>query len=1387
MLIELTGAKIGIECATLALISNEEFMKSRIIPHALSTALICLLTATGWSAQSTLAYPGTDGRLIYTADAKGNRLPDFSWCGYRGGGVAIPDVAVRETLSPAATGDDRARIQAALTRVGALTPDAEGRRGAVLLNAGIYRIGSGLTIPAGTVLRGAGQDAVGGTVLIATGSGNMITIGATGSHIASRNAATRQTLLDSYVPAGATRLRIQTPSAFQPGDQILIERPCTANWIRDIGMDNISQRPGDPNSTQQWFAGKVDLAFERTVVSVDATTITVDSPVVMAMETLYGGGTVVKFTPTARVKEAGVEKLRLVAQYEVGKEDTAASRIGNGVIINLAENCWVRQVTGRYFAGGTVSAEDPSIRVTVEDCANLDPVSVITGGQRYSFPINGQRILVQRCFARKGRHDFITGYQNPGPNAYVDCVSKTTYADSGPHNCWSTGILYDNIKTDQLLVQDRDYLGTGQGWAGANHVLWNCEAKIICQKPPTADNWALGCKGTIGKPLVVRPSGIFESWGTAITPRSFYMTQLKDRLGAAAVNNVTTTAQRAGSISAALVTRYDEVTPAVEWPSLTTFSDRSINQDSSTPAIPFTVADAQTPAASLIPSATSSQPSIVPNANIVFGGTGANRTVTITPAPGQTGITSITISISDGALVARRTFNLEVVSNAASTPGTIFGLSNDTGIKEDKALEFQTGTFSQAGAGGSVPWVDRCSVYVFRLPELGAVSNPFISADFTFNYVGKSGTLKNNDLYGIGRRSTPTVLGSDYYGRTATLDPTDATRIQTSVLTDSTPLGPVTTSTAASTSLRNYLNAQYAGGAGAGEYVFLRINTAAAPTGVSRANLTMAEGGAEGPPDTRPQINFTQIDFPPSISPIEDLTIDEDSISPPLSFTVDDRETAATALTVTAVSDNIALLPLANISLSGSGAERTLVVTPALNQSGTANVTLTVNDGQQTVSKTFVLTVDPDSDGDGHADGREIGWNRNPESATDLAFEFNTPGDFQNWGGFTRITSPVVEGGVLKGTSSAADAIFSRNGFGFSGSSTPNMIVKIKVSSVDSLQFYWGREGSPTFGGGKVLSLPIAVSNTWQAVILPLSANVEWAGQTITSLRIDPGTLANNSFEIDWIRASDGDLDGDGIPDPIEGRNDTDGDGLMDLEDLDSDGDGILDELDGPTISGIADIAVARGAAIPAVSFTLSAGHTSLASHSLTGISSNQSLLSNGSIVFGGSGGNRTVTLIPSANQLGTTTVTLVANDGVASSSISFLLSVSGTAMENWRFSHFGSTAETPNSATSADPNNDGESNLLEFATGQSPTAPSRLQPTLDSSGTVIDFTYTRSLSAKNGGMTYALEWSSNLTSWNTSSVTEHVLSTTGDLQTVKATMPKGAGNRYIRLRVTQP
>ena len=42
-------------------------------------------------------------------------------------------------------------------------------------------------------------------------------------------------------------------------------------------------------------------------------------------------------------------------------------------------------------------------------------------------------------------------------------------------------------------------------------------------------------------------------------------------------------------------------------------------------------------------------PTLVPNANVLVGGSGANRTVTVTPVTGQSGTSTITLTVNDGA------------------------------------------------------------------------------------------------------------------------------------------------------------------------------------------------------------------------------------------------------------------------------------------------------------------------------------------------------------------------------------------------------------------------------------------------------------------------------------------------------------------------------------------------------------------------------------------------------------------------------------------------------------------------------------------------------------------------------------------------------------------
>lgn len=99
---------------------------------------------------------------------------------------------------------------------------------------------------------------------------------------------------------------------------------------------------------------------------------------------------------------------------------------------------------------------------------------------------------------------------------------------------------------------------------------------------------------------------------------------------------------------------------------------------------------------------------------------------------------------------------------------------------------------------------------------------------------------------------------------------------------------------------------------------------------------------------------------PPSISGLVPVSIPASSNTGPLPFLVSDVETAANDLTVTATSSNPTLVPNnpANLTLGGSGANRTLTVTPATSQEGTASIEVVVTDGNsETATNTFTITV----------------------------------------------------------------------------------------------------------------------------------------------------------------------------------------------------------------------------------------------------------------------------------------------------------------------------------------------------------------------------------------------------------------------------------------------
>ncbi len=471
------------------------------------------------------------GKLVYTADGRGNHVPDFSFCGYRGGGVAIPDVPVRVVVA-AAPGDNGPTIQAALDRVARLAPDTHGLRGAVLLLAGRHEVSGRLQIKeGGIVLRGQG-DGPGGTRLVARGTDRraLITIAGRGERQVDPSSAV--TIVDDYVPVGARRVRIDRGGVLRAGDTIVVEHPSSEAWIAALGMDHFP--PADKGFWLNWQPGKMDVRYERVVTATEGESLTFDAPLATALDASLGRGRIHASSWPGRIGEVGVENIRCEAESDPANPRDE-QHAWDAIAVEAAVNVWVRQVRVEGFAGSAVRLGDGCKRVTVEDCVSSRPVSEIGGYRRLSFWTSGQLTLFQRCRAEEGGHAFAVGALAAGPNAFVDCEANGSHAFSGPVESWATGVLYDNITIDGagLSLTNRESDGQGAGWAAANCVLWQCTAPVVtCRNPPGAQNWAIGCWGQF------LGDGNWQMANEFVKPDSLYRAQLAERLGKAAVENL---------------------------------------------------------------------------------------------------------------------------------------------------------------------------------------------------------------------------------------------------------------------------------------------------------------------------------------------------------------------------------------------------------------------------------------------------------------------------------------------------------------------------------------------------------------------------------------------------------------------------------------------------------------------------------------------------------------------------------------------------------------------------------------------------------------------------------------------------------------------------------
>lgn len=494
-------------------------------------------TASAWALLVALTFsaasPGAEvapvrveagDKLIYERDDAGNRIPDFSRCGYEGADRDIPHVPTRVVASPG-DGDDGSRIQAAIDSVGRLPIDADGFRGAVQLAAGRFEVKGQLVISrSGIVLRGAGAGQ-GGTTIVATGLDRRPLVRVEGENDWRARGWSKFRVADEYFPVGENKLRLDRVTDLKIGDRVLVTRPSTSEWIKAIGADTFGVG---------WRPGTRDIRWDRRITQIESDSITLDAPITTSIEQRFGGATLEPYEWPGRISHVVVEDLRLKSSFAANQPHDE-EHAWFGITMQNVENAWVRRVEFSHFAGGAVSLFENTKSITVQDCLSLDPISEVAGYRRHTFFTQGQLTLFLRCWSERGRHDFSAGHCAAGPNAFVNCYADDALDSSGPIESWASGVLYDNVHVSGagLNLENRWIDPPGCGWSAANCVLWQCQAGTMrVFRPPTANNWAVGVWGGFAG------DGTFFGRSDYVRPLSLYQAQLAARRGTEAAADV---------------------------------------------------------------------------------------------------------------------------------------------------------------------------------------------------------------------------------------------------------------------------------------------------------------------------------------------------------------------------------------------------------------------------------------------------------------------------------------------------------------------------------------------------------------------------------------------------------------------------------------------------------------------------------------------------------------------------------------------------------------------------------------------------------------------------------------------------------------------------------
>lgn len=370
---------------------------------------------------------------------------------------------------------------------------------------------------------------------------------------------TRVPVVSDYTPVGSFFLALD-PTYFSEsnltiGDQIMVTRIGNDLWIEDIGMDDFDS---SKKGVKPWK--KMRSHMFRTVRSLDPHTgiVQLDAPLPISIRRHYGGGWVTKYEDH-KLRAVGVQYLDLVFPRNLGRTtDDMLDEKGRGsedyrfsyeifanyaLRLDRAAHVYFSHITTSFFHN-FISIGTDVHHVTMDSVVHSYPNDMLSG--QSAFQLSGQLTLIKNSLSQGSFHFFVDINHVPGPNVvhraqainigkpYQPLPLDFAPGEVGPHMKFCTGLLFDQVVTDgSIQIVNRGSMGSGQGYSGANSVVWNSRARegVLTHRAQGFQNFVIGSEDFEADDRHPWEShGWKEHLGSEVLPGSLYLRQLGDRM-----------------------------------------------------------------------------------------------------------------------------------------------------------------------------------------------------------------------------------------------------------------------------------------------------------------------------------------------------------------------------------------------------------------------------------------------------------------------------------------------------------------------------------------------------------------------------------------------------------------------------------------------------------------------------------------------------------------------------------------------------------------------------------------------------------------------------------------------------------------------------------------